>query len=121
MAGIKKILLIEDDPKSRYALHSVLQQHGHHVTATEDSAAARKLTEEVYDVAIIDVRLPDELGTKFAAQIKERSPSTRVIFITASRVIFITAYDDMERVRDPIEGAVILVKPIDMEVLLKLL
>ncbi|MGN6370978.1 MAG: response regulator [Phycisphaerae bacterium] len=108
----KTILLIEDDPKSKYAIQTVLQDQGHTVNAFSSAEEATDATGP-FDAAIIDVRLPNQQGPDFAVHFKHNNPR--------SRIIFITAYDGIPHIPQPIPGSVVLVKPIDMNVLTKLL
>ena len=108
----KNILLIEDDPKSKYAIQTVLEDQGHSVQSNSSAEDAIEASNH-FDAAIIDVRLPHQQGPDFAIQFKKKNPHLRVIFITA--------YDAIPHVRQAVPGSVVLVKPIDMDTLTRLL
>ncbi|HVT83383.1 MAG TPA: response regulator [Phycisphaerae bacterium] len=108
----KKILIIEDDPKSRYALQSILEDHGHHVRVFDNAEDASKLDGTPFDAAIIDIRLPQQSGAEFARQFRKEHSATRIVFVTA--------YDGLSS-EMLLEGTVLLVKPIDVDALLKLI
>lgn len=108
----KKILIVEDDPKSRFALKSILQDHGHDVFDYQTAEDAAKLDGHPVQTAIIDVRLPQQSGAEFARQFKQSHPDVKIIFVTA--------YDDLKN-HLPLAGCTLLVKPIDITALLKLL
>ena len=108
----KNILLIEDDPKSRYAIQTVLQDQGHSVQSFSSAEEAVE-TSDPFDAAIIDIRLPQQQGPDFAIQFRRKNPHIRIIFITA--------YDGTPQVRQALPGSAVLVKPIDMATLTKLL
>ncbi len=58
-------------------------------TATEGLAASELRT---FDVAFVDLRLPDMSGAVVAAELKRRRPNLRVILLTG----FAASVDDME-------------------------
>jgi CheY-like chemotaxis protein len=108
----KNILLIEDDPKSRYAIQTVLEDLGHSVQSFSSAEEAVEASNH-FDAAIIDIRLPHQQGPDFAIQFQRKKPDIHIIFITA--------YDGIPHVRQAVPGCVVLVKPIDMATLTKLL
>ena len=109
----KKILLVEDDPKLRYVLHTLLEQRGCQVKVCEDAECARKIDGDHYDTAILDVRLPLELGTDLAGFLSRKHPDLRIIFITG--------YDNLERFEHRLDGAKVLIKPFAFDALWGLL
>ena len=78
----KRILIVEDDRKSLYALTAVLEQQGHHVAGFADPGEVNVNPEE-FDAAVIDLRLPDTPGALFAQQLRRQNPKIRVVFVTA--------------------------------------
>ena len=68
----KRILLIEDDPKSLFALESVLTDRGYDVTACASAEEANAISCDSLHVAIVDVRLPEIQGTEFAISLRTR-------------------------------------------------
>jgi len=108
----KTILIVEDDIKSQYALQSVLQDYGHSVAAYFDLEEAKKSVQR-FNLAIIGVRRPGHQALDFAATFKESNPHGRVIFITAC--------DTLSPLLQTVSGSMVLMKPIDMELLTKLL
>jgi DNA-binding NarL/FixJ family response regulator len=82
-----KVLLVEDNDVYRDSLAFLLgrveelEVAGAVGTATAAPAAAAELGA---DVAIVDYRLPDHGGAEAAAMIRERSPSTAIVFLSAS-------------------------------------
>jgi CheY-like chemotaxis protein len=108
----KNILLVEYDAKSQYALQSVLQDLGHSVSAYFDFEEAESFIQH-FNLAIIDVRRPGQQALEFAAAFKERNPHGRIVFITAC--------DTLSPLLQTVSGSMVLMKPIDMELLAKLL
>jgi len=109
----KRLLIVEDDPKSLYAFEAVLGARGFEVTGCESAEAALHLSEDHFDAAIVDVRLPKMQGTEFARRLQKLHP--------AMRIVFVTAYDGVREIQASIPHCVVLLKPVDMEVLLSAL
>ena len=62
--GGLSILVVEDSPLLRKQVVASLEKLGADVTAAADLAAARRFVAELgFDFAILDVNLPDGLGT----------------------------------------------------------
>jgi CheY-like chemotaxis protein len=69
----------------------VLQTHGYHVITASSGEEALPIFEDLLnssehrtpDVVISDLRMPGMMGTEVAARIKEMSPDTSVIILSA--------------------------------------
>lgn len=109
----RRILLVEDDPKFRFVLQTILEQRGCQVTVCQDAEEARKLDGDSFTAAIIDARLPVENGTDLAKHLMSRHEDLKVILVTG--------FGDLEKQDAGLKGASILVKPFDIESLWKLL
>jgi DNA-binding response OmpR family regulator len=60
---VKRILVVDDDPHSREGLREALQSEGYRVETAPDSwEGIRKIKEDDYDVAIVDLDLPAVRG-----------------------------------------------------------
>jgi two-component system, NtrC family, response regulator AtoC len=82
LAGLS-VLVLEDDPLLRKQLVSFLERLGADITAVDSLDKARKVVADLgFDFAIIDVNLPDGLGTQL---LRDRvfAPNTGVIVMTA--------------------------------------
>lgn len=81
---MKKIFLIEDDKTISKNLLLLLQSEGFAVkNAFSQSEAIRMLTEDKYDLALVDISLPDGNGFAVCTEIKQ-AQNIPVIFLTAS-------------------------------------
>jgi two-component system, NtrC family, nitrogen regulation response regulator GlnG len=79
-----RILVADDEPSMRWLLERVLRQVGHSVTVVEDGAGAlAQATAEPYDLAFVDVRMPDLDGLEVLSRLKASAPDTAVIVMTA--------------------------------------
>ena len=102
-----RILLAEDDPIIADGLVRTLKKAGHavdHVDTGTDADLA--LFGQAYDLAILDVSLPDRSGLEFAQRLRELD---RIPFIMLS------AYSEPEMVEQATQAGALgyLVKPID--------
>ncbi|WP_146648172.1 sigma-54-dependent transcriptional regulator [Labilithrix luteola] len=104
------ILVVDDDEASRLSLSYALTDAGHKVTeALDGEEAIALISERIFDVAILDVRLPKVDGLTIFRRIRQKSPSTSVILMTA----FASVPDAVASLR---EGAYDYVtKPFDAE------
>jgi DNA-binding NtrC family response regulator len=79
----ERILIIDDDETIRKTLAAILEEQGYTVdTARNGSDAVRQSRSHVYNVALIDIRLPDMKGTALLTIMKNTAPRMRTIIIT---------------------------------------
>ncbi len=112
----KTILVVDDDKSILHSLSRILEKNGY-ITDTAETAgeALDKLTNRRYDLAIIDVILPDMKGTDLLSKAKKELQQT-IKFI-------ITGYPSAEagaKARDYGADAFIL-KPVKMPELLSII
>ena len=80
-----RVLLLEDDPDLGEVLRDALEGRGHEVRLTRSVAAAnRALTEASFDVAVLDMMLPDGTGELVLQRIVEAELLTEVVVQTGS-------------------------------------
>ena len=78
-----RILIIDDDESIRKILSAILEDEGYAVeTAENGKEALDKSDVKVYNLALIDVRLPDIEGVTLLGKFKETVPRMRKIIIT---------------------------------------
>ena len=78
------ILLVEDDPTLGYLLKEYLSMNHFHISLAKSGKEATKLLEEyTFDLAILDVMLPDTDGFELARNIQSLYPSLPFLFLTA--------------------------------------
>ena len=105
-----EILVVDDDEATRLTLTYALSDAGHRVTEAGDGEEAISLVaERIFDVAILDVRLPKVDGLTIFRRLRQKSPSTSVILMTA----FATVRDAVGCLRDGAYDYV--TKPFDPE------
>ncbi|NIA14950.1 MAG: response regulator [Nitrospiraceae bacterium] len=82
MAG--HILVVDDEKLIRWSLRERLTADGYLVSEAADGAAARGLAEsEAFDLALLDLRLPDTDGLTLFGELHALQPDMPVIMITA--------------------------------------
>ena len=83
MDGRARILIIDDDESIRKILSTILEEEGYAVdTAENGKEAIDKSVAKFYNLALIDVRLPDIEGVALLLKLKETVPRMRKIIIT---------------------------------------
>jgi DNA-binding response OmpR family regulator len=79
-----RIIVVEDDTLLADGLERVLTRAGHAVDRAETGADADRLLRTVdYDLAVLDVGLPDADGFDVLRRLRQRSSSTNVLVLTA--------------------------------------
>ena len=83
--ALKKILIVEDDQLLNRTLAYNLTSDGYEVISVFNfDSAVRKLRENEFDVALLDINLPDGSGLELCEEIRNRGQHTYIIFITAN-------------------------------------
>jgi len=81
---MKRILVIDDEPKMTMMISSTLGESGYDVsTAATGKEAMEKIEKENFDLVISDIRLPAPDGMAILNWLKQNRPETIVIMMTA--------------------------------------
>ena len=79
----KKILIVDDDQSILQTLKLILQSEGYTVeTAETGGEAIEKSKAQQYNLALLDIRLPDMEGTKLLTKMRSGIPRMRRIMVT---------------------------------------
>ena len=79
-----RILMAEDDVRLGRLVTRVLREEGHVVEwVTDGDAAEAQLSEGGFELAILDVMMPEQDGFTVAARLRERGDATPVLMLTA--------------------------------------
>jgi DNA-binding response OmpR family regulator len=79
-----KILVVDDEPGVRNSLKEILEQEGHQVTAAASGEEALAvLSEDVFDLVLVDLKMEGIDGLEVMAQVKKTTPDTVVVMLTA--------------------------------------
>jgi len=80
-----KMLICDDEPTNRYVLNELLETMGHIVTQCESGFEALDLLqEEEFDMAIIDLQMPEMSGIEVAEIYQYSVPDNKIPLILAS-------------------------------------
>jgi DNA-binding NtrC family response regulator len=83
MTNPARILVIDDDASVRKVVTMALEDEGYVVdTAENGSEAIRKSNTSFYNIALIDIRLPDMQGTNLLMAMKDTTPKMVKIIVT---------------------------------------
>lgn len=83
LGNVPTVLVVDDEDAHREALVDILTARGYRTIAVGTAAdGIRRVTEDVIDAALVDLRLPDDDGIDLTARIRDQSPSTAVIILT---------------------------------------
>ena len=83
-----KILVIDDEDIVLKSCHRALTPEGYDVNTAKSGVEGLKMLEnELFNVALIDVKMPDMDGMEVLKKIKERWPDVVVIIITGYSAI----------------------------------
>ncbi len=77
-----RILIVDDNAPLVENLTEILEGAGYSVRGAGSCSAALPLALEGFDVALVDLRLPDGDGTALAPRLKETSPDGEVVLLT---------------------------------------
>jgi DNA-binding NtrC family response regulator len=112
----ESILVVDDDTEVRETLSSVLLDEGYFVEAVKSGKEAIRASETAYfDVALIDMELPDMKGIEILRRLKEKQPGMVKIIITG----FPSLENAVKAVNEGAHGYVL--KPFNMSELLKMI
>lgn len=82
---INSVLIIDDDAEVRDMLSSILEDEGYSVEAVDNGKQATKACEKLpFDVALVDINLPDIKGTELLHKLKQLQPKMVKIIVTGN-------------------------------------
>ena len=110
-----RILVVDDDENIRKTMKAILEDEGYIVDlAATGSEAIQKTKEKAYNIALLDIRLPDMEGVELLKLIKDTVPHTRKIMVTG--------YPSMQNAVAALNknADAYLIKPVNVEKLLNM-
>ena len=109
-----RILVIDDEESIRKTISLALLREGYLVdTAENGKQAIEKSHDNFYNIALIDVRLPDMEGTELLTRMKETTPRMIKIILTG----FPALQNAVSAINKGVDGY--LIKPVNTDELLK--
>jgi two-component system response regulator HydG len=83
-----RVLVVDDEPTLLKALEALLRRKGLDVTALESPiVATQKLAQEDFDVALLDVKMPELSGLELLHAVKHRRPEIEVVMMTGNATV----------------------------------
>ncbi len=85
----KRAIVVDDEPDITTAIKEVLSKRGFEVTVCNSGRACIRMLEKAkdekieYGIVVLDIRMPDMDGFDTFKEIRDISPNTNVLFITA--------------------------------------
>ena len=109
-----RILIVDDDETIRITMKAILEDEGYIVDlAASGKEAVQKTNETDYNLALLDIRLPDIEGIELLKLMKVTIPRTRKIMVTG--------YPSIQNAISAVNknADAYLLKPVDVEKLLE--
>jgi DNA-binding NtrC family response regulator len=106
-----RVLVVDDEPTLLRALEALLRKKGYDVVGLDSPiTATQKLAQEDFDVALLDIKMPQLSGLELLNAVKHRRPEVEVIMMTghatvetALAAIKAGAYDYLTKPFDDVE------------------
>ena len=110
MDSSARIIIVDDDENIRKVLMAILEDKGYDMEAVGTAREAIKKTDKkFYNLALIDIRLPDMEGIDLLMKIRDTTPRMRKIIITG----YPTLQNAVDAVNRGADGYI--TKPFDVE------
>jgi two-component system response regulator PilR (NtrC family) len=84
VSGPLRILVVDDEEVIRDVLESLFEREGWTVTSAETGGRALELFEnDLHDVVLLDLMLPDRSGLEVLREMRRRDPDAVIVIVTA--------------------------------------
>ena len=116
MSTYDKILVVDDDDALRETIVNILEGEGYVLDVARNGLeAAMKLKNNVYNLVLLDIKLPDITGIELLSKINSYTPKTK-------KIIF-TGFPDTETAIKSVneKADAYLIKPFDPEKLIEVI
>ena len=82
--GKRRLLIVDDEPDITLTLSTILEQNGFEVVSFNDPLLTlQHFKPRYYDLAILDIKMPDMNGFELYRQIRRKDSRVKVCFLTA--------------------------------------
>ncbi|HET9552696.1 MAG TPA: sigma-54 dependent transcriptional regulator [Anaeromyxobacteraceae bacterium] len=106
-----RVLVVDDEPTLLRALEALLKKKGYEVVGLDSPiTATQRLAAEDFDVALLDIKMPQLSGLELLSAVKHRRPEVEVIMMTghatvetALQAVKSGAYDYLTKPFDDVE------------------
>ncbi len=83
-----RVLVVDDEPALLKALEALLHKKGYEVTALDNPiVATQQLAQRDFDVALLDIKMPQLSGLELLTAVKHRRPEVEVIMMTGHATV----------------------------------
>jgi DNA-binding NtrC family response regulator len=83
-----RVLVVDDEPSLLRALEALLRKKGYEVIGLDSPiVATQKLAQEDFDVALLDIKMPQLSGLELLNAVKHRRPEVEVIMMTGHATV----------------------------------
>jgi DNA-binding NtrC family response regulator len=109
-----RILIVDDDQAIRATVKAILEDEGYIIdVAASGKEAVSKTKEKTYNLALLDIRLPDMEGVELLKLMKDDN-------VPKMRKIMVTGYPSIQNAVEALNknADAYLIKPVDVNVLL---
>jgi DNA-binding NtrC family response regulator len=114
MSRNARILVVDDDENIRKVVIAILEDEGYTVESVGTAKEAiEKTKRKFYNIALIDIRLPDMEGIELLTKIRDTTPRMRKVIVTG----YPTLQNAVEAVNKGADAYI--VKPFDVKKVLK--
>jgi CheY-like chemotaxis protein len=87
--NVTKVMIVDDEPDVISVLEIVLKDNGFEVDSfTDPIAALKNYRVGIYDLLILDIKMPKMDGFELYDEIKKRDDNAKICFLTASEMYY---------------------------------
>jgi DNA-binding response OmpR family regulator len=117
LVRIKRILVVDDEYDISLTIKVVLEENGFKVDSfTDASEALENFTIGIYDLVILDVKMPKMTGFSLYSEIRKIDNKVLICFLTAADDVY---YEALKKCYPKIDENCIIHKPVDNDTLLR--
>ena len=81
--------MVDDEPDVTYAIEKILENNGFVVDSyNEPTLALSNFRQELYDLLLLDIRMPEINGFELYQKIREIDSYVKICFLTASELFY---------------------------------
>lgn len=78
----RTILIVDDSDALRFTFAALLEADGHCVVEAGSLAEARRMLDGALDCVVLDLHLPDGLGTSLVGEVRARQPHAALVLMS---------------------------------------
>lgn len=90
---MKKILLVEDNRDLSIEIKKYIEKFNYSITIVETLTECKNIVKEKFDLALLDINLPDGLGIDILSLLKEKNIKTIIITVKNDEDFIVRALD----------------------------